>query len=100
MPAIYSVCTLGGLGLGLGAWALAVCAIVSKRSRTAHRFTAVSFILCAGAILLQLAELNSRALAGDFAGIEDTLPAVILAACVLAGVTAALNLLAAVRARA
>ena len=88
---------LGSLILGACAWALAGLAIRAVKASASHRNTLVSFSLCAGALVLQLFEMNRRVLLGDYAAIEDTIHAVVIASVVLVSVTMILNLMALAR---
>lgn len=82
------------LVLGLIAWGIAFCAIRSKKKQVAYGYSVTSFSLCTGAIFLQFLEISHRVNNGDYAGIEDTIGAVVFAAGILAGVTIVLNVVA------
>lgn len=92
-------CTVASIFLGLAAWALGYLALTRSGARASHVLTACSFSSCAISLLLQFFEIGVRAAAGDFSAILDTMRAVIIAACVLVAVTAALNIAAAVKNR-
>ena len=90
---------LSSLVLGLAAWVLAVLAVMGKQANKSHRFSVSSFSLCSVSLLLQIFEVNNRVNLNDFSAIIDTIRAVILAACVLVGVTVILNIAALIRNR-
>jgi len=100
MTAIFisTLHNLGSLALGFCAWGLGICAIRSRRSRSAYGFSFGSFCACAVSLVLQLLEVQNRVRIRDFAAIEDTIRAVILAACVLLSVTVFLNTAALIKA--
>lgn len=89
--------SIGSLVLGALAWVLACSAIVSRKSFRSRLYSFVSFSLCAVSLLFQFFEVSSRAKAGDFAAIGDTIDEVIFASCFLLCVTIILNAVAAVR---
>ena len=82
---------IGSIVAGLGAWVLAFLAISTKKPKLAHRLSVASFSVCAFSLVLQFFEIANRVNKGDFAAIEDTIRAVIIAAVVLGAVTVALN---------
>lgn len=85
---------IASLVLGIGAWILAVLAIITPKAVTSHRNTALSFSSCVLALVFQLFEINRRVIIGDYAAIEDTIRAVVIAAVVLSVVTVVLNIVA------
>ena len=90
---------IGSLILGVCAWLFGVLAIGTPKASPAHRNTVVSFGLCTVSLLLQVLEVNRRVLLGDYAAIEDTIRAVVIASVVLVFMTTTLNLFAAVKAK-
>lgn len=88
---------IGSLVCGVCAWLFAGMAI--SASKASHRNTLVSFSLCAVSLVLQLCEICRRVFLGDYAGIEDTVQAVLLASAALASVTIVLNLIAVIKAK-
>ena len=89
---------IGSLVLGAGAWLFAVLALTTPEAPVSHRHSLLSFGLCAISLLCQLFEINRRVNLGDFAAIEDTIRAILLASVVLIAVTVILNVFAWVRA--
>lgn len=85
---------IGSIVLGLGAWVFACMAIVGKKRNLSHGFTVTSFSMCVLSLILQLFEINNRVNIGDYAAIEDTIRAVIMAAVVLSVITFVLNVIA------
>lgn len=75
------------LALGCLAWLCGASAIAARTVRTCHRLTATSLTLSALSLLSQLCELRRLSILRDFAAVEDTVGAVVLAAAVLVGVT-------------
>ncbi len=86
--------TVASLIFGISAWTIALLAIISKCTHTSHRLTVSSFSLCALTVLLQLFEVNNRVRTNDFSAIADTIRAVVIASCVLIGITIILNAVA------
>lgn len=84
---------------GICALIFAVLAISSSKAFASHRNTFTSISLCAIALILQLFEINRRVLLGDYAAIEDTIRAVLIASVVLTFATIMLNLIAIVKAK-
>lgn len=84
---------------GVAAWVFAVLAILAPTAAVAYRHTVVIFGCCVTALVCQLLEIAHRAGAGDWAAIEDTVRAVLVAAVVLTVSTVALNVAALVRAK-
>lgn len=85
---------IGSLILGVCAWLFAGMAITTSKAHTSYRKTLVSFSICAISIVLQLFEINRRVLLGDYAAIEDTIRAVLIASVVLVFITIILNFVA------
>ena len=83
--------------LGIIAWCIGFAAIKSKKKSIAYGCSVTSFSLCAVSLFLQFLEIGNRVNTGDYAGIEDTIGAVIFAAGVLTAVTIVLNVVAFVR---
>lgn len=83
---------IGSIVAGLGAWALAFLAIYTKKPKSAHSLSVASFSVCTISLILQFFEIANRVNRDDFAAIEDTIRAVIIAAVVLVAVTVALNI--------
>ena len=93
MPVQLSVIyNIGSIILGIIAWASAGIAIA--KSKRAQTLSAVSFVACIISLFLQLLEVSNRVNLGDYAAIEDTIRAVILAATLLIVVTIILNVVA------
>ncbi len=80
------------LVLGVGAWVVATIAIA--KSARSHISTVLSFSLCAFSLVTELFEISRRVNLGDYAAIEDTIRAVIIASIVLVVVTIILNIIA------
>lgn len=90
MPIQLSVIyNIGSIILGIVAWASAGIAIA--KSKRAQTLSAVSFVACIISLFLQFLEVSNRVNLGDYAAIEDTIRAVILAATLLIVVTIILN---------
>ena len=85
---------IGSLILGFCAWGFAGVPIIMKKSSASYRNSVASFSFCLIALVLQLFEINRRVLLGDYAAIEDTIRAVLIASIVLIAVTVSLNLAA------
>lgn len=85
---------IGSLILGIGAWLFAGLAIATPRAVTSHRNTVWSSSLCLLALIFQLFEINRRVIFGDYAAIEDTIRAILIASVVLVCVTIILNFVA------
>lgn len=90
---------IGSLVLGFCAWLFGGLAIGTPTASPAHRNTVVSFGLCTVSLLLQLLEVNRRVLLGDYAAIEDTIRAVVIASVALVVITIILNVVALVKAK-
>ena len=65
--------------LGVCAWVFAGFAITTPKAFAAHKNTMMSFCMGAISLLVQLFEINRRVLCGDFAAIEDTIRAILIA---------------------
>lgn len=94
---ISMMLNIGSLVLGLGSWVFAVVAIITPRACESHKKTVVSFVLCVISLLCQLIEISNRAGIGDYAAIEDTMRAVLIAAVVMIIITVVLNVVAAIK---
>ena len=88
---------IGSIILGAFAWLFAGLAITTPKVFTSRKNTLVSFSLCAISLVLQLFEINRRMLLGDYAAIEDTIRAILIAGVVLVSITIILNLVALVK---
>ena len=84
---------------GACAWLFAGLAIATPKAYTSHRNTLVSFGLCAISRVFQLFEINRRVFLGDYAAIEDTIRAVLIASVALVSITMILNLVALAKAK-
>lgn len=91
--------SIGSLALGAASWIFGILAITASRPERAHGNTVASFCFCAVSLFFQLYEIGNRAGIGDYAAIEDTIRAVLLASWVLITVTAGLNFAALVKAK-
>ena len=89
--------TIGSLLLGVGAWVLAAFAITASKANTSHRNTALSFSFCAISLVFQLFEVGNRVNINDYAAIEDTIRAVLIASVALTVITIVLNAAAVVK---
>lgn len=96
MSMVYN---LGSIILGLGAWFFGFLAIKRKTAKFSYTFSICSFGMCVISLLFQLLEVENRVQMHDFAAIDDTIHAVIMAAVVLTIVTFVLNFLAWMRIR-
>ncbi len=85
---------IGSLILGACAWLFAGLANTTPKAFISHRNTLASFSLCAISLVFQLFEINRRVLLGDYAAIEDTIRAVLIASVALVSITIILNLVA------
>ena len=85
--------------LGICAWLFAGLAIATSKAFTSYRNTLVSFSLCAISLTFQLFEINHRVLLGDYAAVEDTIRAILIASIALISVTVILNVVAFVKAK-
>ena len=85
---------IGSLILGVFAWVFGGLAIITPKALTSHKSTIVSFGLSAISLVFELFEINRRVLLSDYAAIEDTIRAILIASVVLVSVTIILNLIA------
>lgn len=83
--------------LGIGAWAVAAIAIA--KPTYSHKNTIVSFALCMFSLISEFFEISRRVNLGDYAAIEDTIRAVIIASIVLVVLTIILNIVALVKSK-
>ena len=90
---------IGSLILGVCAWLFGGLAIGTPNAFSSHRNTLVSFGLCTVSLVFQLLEVNRRVLLGDYAAIEDTIRAVVIASVALVVITIILNVVALVKAK-
>ena len=90
---------IGSLVLGVCAWLFGGLAIGTPNAFSSHRNTLASFGLCTVSLVLQLLEANRRVLLGDYAAIEDTIRAVVIASVALVVITIILNVVALVKAK-
>ena len=90
---------IGSLLLGACAWLFGCLAITTSKAFASHRNTLASFSLCAVSLVVQLFEINRRVLLGDYAAIEDTIRAVLIASVALVSITIVLNLVALAKAK-
>ena len=85
---------LGSLALGLGAWALACLAIISKKAFASYLLSVSSLSVCAVSLLFQILEISHRVDIGDFSAIADTIRSIVFASRVLIVTTVILNTVA------
>ncbi|MBR6556036.1 MAG: hypothetical protein IKT60_01260 [Clostridia bacterium] len=85
------------LVLGIGAWVIATIAIA--KPTCSHKSSILSFALCAFSLVVQLFEISRRVNLGDYAAIEDTIRAVIIASVILCVMTIILNVIAFVKSK-
>ena len=85
------------LVLGISAWGVAVVAIL--KPTVSHKNTILSFSLCAFSLVFQMFEISRRVNLGDYAAIEDTIRAVIIASVILCVMTIILNVIAFVKSK-
>ena len=90
---------IASLILGACAWLLAGLAISTPKASVSHRNTCISFGLCTMSLIFELFEINRRVLLGDYAAIEDTIRAVLIASVALVSTTIILNLVALVKSK-
>ena len=90
---------IASLILGVCAWLFVGLAIGTPNAFSSHRNTLVSFGLCTVSLVFQLLEVNRRVLLGDYAAIEDTIRAVVIASVALVVITIILNVVALVKAK-
>lgn len=79
------------LTFGLLAWGLGLIAVCVRRKPGGLALSFGSFLCAALSATVEFFDIQRRAYAGDFAGIEDTIQAVILGVSVMFAVTLALN---------
>ncbi len=91
MTIFYSI---GSLFLGLLAWGLAAGACLGKL-----RLLIGSFAACAVSILFQLCDASNLVRIEDWSALMDTIHASVLCCEIMLGVTAALSVIAIVRAK-
>ena len=84
---------------GACAWIFAALAISTHQSFISHRNTFASISLCAISLIFQLFEINRLVLLSDYAAIEDTIRAVLIASVALVSITVILNLIAVIKAK-
>ncbi len=92
MNMILNICSIV---FGIGAWCFAFAAIRSKKKGKSYGYSVISFSLCILSLVFQFVEIGNRVTLRDFAGIEDTIGIIAVAAGVLAGGTIGLNVIAA-----
>ena len=85
---------IASLVLGACAWLFAGLAISTSKASASHRNTFASFSLCAISLVFQLFEINRRVLLADYAAVEDTIRAILIASVGLVCITIALNIVA------
>ena len=90
---------IGSLILGVFAWLFGGLAIATPKALTSHKSTMVSFSLSAISLVFELFEINRRVLLGDYAAVEDTIRAILIASVVLVSITVILNLAALMKAK-
>lgn len=90
---------IGSLILGACAWLFGGLAIITPKAFASHRNTLASFSLCAISLVFQVFEINRRVILGDYAAIEDTICAVLIASVSLISITTILNLVALAKAK-
>ena len=96
---ITMLLNIGSLVFGGCAWLFGFIAMVARKGAESYRSTVASFCFCVTALLFQLFEISNRVDRGDYAAIEDTIRAVLLASVVLIVITAALNIAACIKAK-
>ena len=85
---------IGSLALGTLSWIFAALALTASNGGNAHRNAIFSFGFCTSSLVLQLCEMSRRVRLGDYAAVEDTIRAVLIASVVLVAVTFILNFIA------
>ncbi len=83
---------LYSLIFGLLAWLLAVISIIKPQKSSA--LILGSFLSCSVSAVLQLFEIQKRAFAHDYNGIEDTIGVTIEGIIIMMGITLVLNFFA------
>ena len=87
------------LVFGFASWVMGVLAITARKACSVNRNSAFSFGFCIIPLVLQLFEIQVRVNIGDYAAIEDTIKAVLIASVTLVVVTVALNVAALLKAK-
>lgn len=82
------------LAFGLLAWGLGLIAVCVRRKPGGSVLSFGSFLCAAVSATVEFFDIQRRAYAGDFAGIEDTIRAVIIGVTVMFAVTFVLNFFA------
>lgn len=85
------------LCLGLISWIIPILCLRQKPHSIS--VSGASFLCCALALLLQLAEVKHRVTIGDLSAVMDTINAVVFAGAVMVGVCVLLNLAAFLKSR-
>lgn len=85
-----AILNISSICLGLLSWFVPVLSLKYRSRRI--RFSAVSFLCCALAMLLQLAEVNHRVGIGDLAAVMDTIHAVTFAGGAMLAICVIVNL--------
>ena len=88
---------VASLVLGICAWVVVVIEIA--KCAYSPKSTIISFTLCASSLIVELFEISRRVNIGDYAAIEDTIRAVIIASIVLVVLTIILNIVALVKSK-
>ena len=82
---------------GMGAWGMAVIAIAKPAYY--NKSVILSFALCTFSLIFEFFQISRRVNLGDYAAIEDTIRAVIIASIVLMVLTIILNIVALVKSK-
>jgi len=82
---------LYSLIFGLLAWGLAAAAVMRRRKGKVSALVFGSFLCASVSAVWPFFEIQNRAFAGDYAGIEDTIRAIIIGVMVMLAVTLALD---------
>lgn len=90
---------IGSLILGVSAWIFGGFAIAAPKASTSYRNTFASISFCAISLVLQFFEINRRVILGDYAAIEDTIRAILIASIALVSITIILNIFAVIKAK-
>ena len=91
MSAYYNVFSLI---FGVASWVIPFVAIKKVNDSRCLKFSVLSFLCCAAALILQFIEISHRAGIGDWSAIGDTIGAKVGAAVVLVVVNVAINAVA------
>lgn len=87
-----AICNVGSLVLGLIAWGIPIAVICSKKKKRKSSAPLISsFAACAGAVLLQLLEIEHRIFVEDWSALMDTIHAIVWATVIVWIVTIGLN---------